>query len=341
VQWVGRQATVALPEHIDVYNAGPIRDALLAVINRGAQTLIVDMSATISCDHAGADAVVRASQRAALGGTRLRLVVTDRIVSRVLSLSGLDRLVSIYPSLEAAMAASRAPAAVPALVPAAGGQRTDQRERLHLAGRRRAEVPAASRPDANGAIISTAAISTAAISTAAVRELVNALQDGIALTGDDGTITLASRRLEEMFGYEHAELPGQLVESLMPAGQPAGRRKDGTTFPAEISLNPVTTAGGRFTMIVIRDITAALRLNDLADEARAAVTAEREQLFDSVTASLSHAALSLQAAMAQAADAAREHLTAAVGYLDETIREVRETAFTTRGHERPPDALRA
>jgi anti-anti-sigma regulatory factor len=63
VQWTGRQAIVALPEHIGLSNAGLIREELLSVINRGATTLIADMTATISCDHAGADAVARAFQR--------------------------------------------------------------------------------------------------------------------------------------------------------------------------------------------------------------------------------------------------------------------------------------
>jgi hypothetical protein len=48
--------TITLPEHIGVSNAGPIREELLSVINRGAQALIADLTATISCDHAGADA---------------------------------------------------------------------------------------------------------------------------------------------------------------------------------------------------------------------------------------------------------------------------------------------
>jgi anti-anti-sigma factor len=113
VQWTGRQAVMMLPEQIDVSNAGQIREALLSAINRGATSLIADMSATISCDYAGADAVVRANQRAVLSGTELRLVVTAQIVRRVLSTSGLDRLVAIYPSLESATAA-RAPAVIPA-----------------------------------------------------------------------------------------------------------------------------------------------------------------------------------------------------------------------------------
>ena len=63
------------------------------------------MTATASCDHAGADAVVRAYQRAVASGTQLRLVVTAEIVRRVLSINGIDRLISIYPSVDAATAA--------------------------------------------------------------------------------------------------------------------------------------------------------------------------------------------------------------------------------------------
>jgi anti-anti-sigma regulatory factor len=80
VQWAGRQAVTELPEHIDVSNAGQIREELLSVINRGAAALIADMTATISCDLAGADAVARAHQRAVLSGTELRLAVTAQIV---------------------------------------------------------------------------------------------------------------------------------------------------------------------------------------------------------------------------------------------------------------------
>ena len=108
VRWTGRQAVVSLPDHIDVSNASKITDELLSLINRGAAPLIVDMTATASCDHAGADAIARAYQRAAANGIRLRLVVTAQIVRRTLAFTGLDRLVSIYPSLEAAAAAGRA-----------------------------------------------------------------------------------------------------------------------------------------------------------------------------------------------------------------------------------------
>ena len=111
VEWVGGQAVVALPEHIGISNAGQVREELLSLINRGATTLIADMTATVSCDQAGAEAVLRARTRAAASGTELRLVVTAPVVARVLRLVGLDRTVSVYPSLEAAVAARRSAAA--------------------------------------------------------------------------------------------------------------------------------------------------------------------------------------------------------------------------------------
>ena len=142
------------------------------------------------------------------------------------------------------------------------------------------------------------------------------------LVDDDGAVALTNRRLQEMFGYQHAELLGQLVETLIPrdlqdahrrhraayaqapahrpmgaGARPAGRRKDGTTFPAEISLSPVTTATGRFTLTVIRDVTAARGLADVADLA-AAVTehqAHRSQgLLDTIVGNLYQVGLSLQ-----------------------------------------------
>jgi anti-sigma B factor antagonist len=125
VRWAGQWAVVALPVHIDASNAGQIRGELLSVINGGATALIADMTATTSCDHAGADAVVRAFQRAVISGTELQLAVTAEHVLRVLSLSGLDHLVPIYPSREAATAASPS-AEVLAMVagPGLGGTRS-------------------------------------------------------------------------------------------------------------------------------------------------------------------------------------------------------------------------
>jgi anti-sigma B factor antagonist len=104
VEWVGRQAVVRIPDHIDLFNADPLGEELLALVDRGAAALVVDMTATVSCDPAGAEALVRACWRAAASRTQLRLVAPAEVVRRVLRLDGLDRLVSVYPSREAALA---------------------------------------------------------------------------------------------------------------------------------------------------------------------------------------------------------------------------------------------
>jgi anti-anti-sigma factor len=107
VQLQGRQAVVTLPGYIDASNASQIGEELHSLINGGATELIADMSATISCDYSGADAIVHAHRHALINGTQLRLVVTAPIVQRVLTLNGLDRLVPVYPFQAAAAAAGR------------------------------------------------------------------------------------------------------------------------------------------------------------------------------------------------------------------------------------------
>jgi len=107
VERAGGQAVVSLPEHIGISNAGQVREELLSLINRGVTTLIADMTATVSCDQAGAEAVIRARTRAAASGTELRLVVTAPVVARVLRLVGLDRTVSVYPFLDGAQPEGR------------------------------------------------------------------------------------------------------------------------------------------------------------------------------------------------------------------------------------------
>jgi PAS domain S-box-containing protein len=197
--------------------------------------------------------------------------------------------------------------------------------------------------------------------TPAVSELVDALQDGVVLADRDGVIAVASRQLEEMFGYRHGELRGYSVDSLVPTGLRAahrshragfaraptarpmgggarlvGLRKDGTTFAAQISLSPVTGVGGCFTLAVIRDVTETQRLDDFTDLATATIAAGREdngsELLDTVITGLFRVGLSLQAAAdLLPAEAARQRITEALTGLDVTIRRIRDVAFGASG----------
>jgi anti-anti-sigma factor len=323
VQWDGPQAVVALPEHINVSNAGQIREELLSVINCGAVVLIADMTVTISCDHAGADALVSAHQRAIIAGTELRLVVTAQIVSRVLNLSGLDRLVPVYPSMEAATAA-RAPAATVNLGTWTG---SDGHVPRRPAGQPRARFSAAGPWDGNGADITPAV----------VPELLDSLPD-VPGRPVDSLIPADLQAAHRGHRNVYARAPGICP---MDAGtRLAGLRKDGTTFPAEVSLCPVTTVAGHFTLAVIRDVTEALRLADLAGLARASVAAEQEyrsrELLDTIITSLFHVGLSLHAAVDLPAEAIRQCIAEALAHLDDTIREIRDAEFTIPGHDTMP-----
>lgn len=103
--WIGRAAVVTLPVEIDVTNADQVREDLLAVINQGAVLLIADLSRTTFCDSAGVSALARTFRRAAASGGGMRLVVGTPAVQRVLAITGVDRLLDIYPSVAASLAA--------------------------------------------------------------------------------------------------------------------------------------------------------------------------------------------------------------------------------------------
>ena len=344
VRWAGNQALVTLPEHIGMSESGPIREQLLDLLDRGAAVLIVDMAGTLSCDRSGADALVRAHQRALADGAQLRVAVTAPAVRQVLEASGLDRLVSIYASVEAAIAAGR-PDVIP-LLPRPGPGEGQAGSR-----RRRRAAPDRSR---------------VGITPAVLWGLVDALADGVILSDEDGMLVLANRRAEDMFGYQHGELIGQPVESLVPVGlraahvtqragyarEPvarpmasrarlAGQRKDGSTFPARVSLSPVTTATGHFILAVIRDITEDQPRADLADLARAATAADDarrgRELLSQVVDGLLRVGLSLQTATGLPHEAAVQQIADALQTLDDTIREIHDHVFAASGQDSPPD----
>jgi PAS domain S-box-containing protein len=120
----------------------------------------------------------------------------------------------------------------------------------------------------------------AAAYRSSARRFLDAAPDAMVCVDAAGRIALANAQADQLFGYERAELEGQLVELLVPeaaraahpghraaytadpvprqlgAGmQLAGRRQDGSTFPAEISLSAIDTDEGTLVMAAIRDVT--------------------------------------------------------------------------------------
>ena len=112
------------------------------------------------------------------------------------------------------------------------------------------------------------------------KNLLETAPDAMIIIGRDGLISLVNQQAEHLFGYTRDEMIGQAVEMLVPeelrerhvghrdgyfvdpkvrgmgAGlELSGRRKDGTSFPIEISLSPLEPEDGRFATAAVRDIT--------------------------------------------------------------------------------------
>ncbi|QEL19635.1 PAS domain S-box protein [Limnoglobus roseus] len=125
------------------------------------------------------------------------------------------------------------------------------------------------------------------------RLVVDAAPNPILVVDPDGHVQLANRAAVATFGYTPEELAGQLVELLIPDRvrevhtrfreeywrNPAarvlgvnsdlsGRRRDGTEFPAEVYLNPITFGRDRVVLVSVLDLTARKQAERKADELR-------------------------------------------------------------------------
>jgi anti-sigma B factor antagonist len=97
---------VVLPTEIDVTNSEEVLHKLSAALAPGVTLLIADLTSTAFCDTSGVRALVSAQERATAADARLRVAVSPGgSVRRVLELTGLIRLLTVYPSVHEAMSA--------------------------------------------------------------------------------------------------------------------------------------------------------------------------------------------------------------------------------------------
>jgi PAS domain S-box-containing protein len=113
-----------------------------------------------------------------------------------------------------------------------------------------------------------------------VWRLLDAAPDAVVAVDSEGRIAFVNAQAERLFGYTRDELTGQLVEILLPADaraihpghrsaylsdprpRPMGagralaaRRRDGTEFPAEVSLSALHTDEGILVSAAVREVT--------------------------------------------------------------------------------------
>jgi PAS domain S-box-containing protein len=117
-----------------------------------------------------------------------------------------------------------------------------------------------------------------------LRGLLATAPDALLAVDQEGLIVYVNDQVEHLFGWSRGDLMGQPIELLVPerfatrhpdlragyvrqpTSRPMGaglelwaRRKDGTEFPAEISLSSFDTDSGRLMAAAIRDVTLARR----------------------------------------------------------------------------------
>jgi len=144
-------------------------------------------------------------------------------------------------------------------------------------------------------------------SEATARAFLESAAEGIIIVNRRGQIVLVNAQTEAMFGYRRGELIGRPLELLLPESvrdahvrhrtsyfaEPrvrqmsrelvlAGRRRDGTEFPVEISLSYVQTPDGLQAMAFVTDITQRVELQ------RAARQTEKLAALGTLAAGIAH-----------------------------------------------------
>jgi diguanylate cyclase (GGDEF)-like protein/PAS domain S-box-containing protein len=123
-----------------------------------------------------------------------------------------------------------------------------------------------------------------------------------------GTIAIANREAERLFGWRPGTIAGQPIEDLLPedgrgshaelragfgdrpVGRPLGRRGDlqarrgdGTMFPVEVGLNPIETPHGRFVVCAIVDLTERKQVEERLSQQSAALEEANVRLTELAT----------------------------------------------------------
>ncbi|MEM0998025.1 MAG: PAS domain-containing sensor histidine kinase [Bacteroidota bacterium] len=142
------------------------------------------------------------------------------------------------------------------------------------------------------------------------KALFESAAEGLVVVNARGRIQVTNPRLSELFGYSEGEMIGKTVEFLIPrryhdthtadrntfmkkpgrrsmgSGRDLwARRKDGSEFPVEVSINHFSTEGNPFVMALVTDITtrkqAEKKLAELNAQLESRVQARTVELRDS------------------------------------------------------------
>jgi len=94
---------VSLTGEVDLYTAPEFKQQLLDVIGQGAREVIVDFTGTTFIDSTTLGVLVGGVKRLRPAGGQLSLVCSDRNITKIFEITGLDRVFTIYATREEAV----------------------------------------------------------------------------------------------------------------------------------------------------------------------------------------------------------------------------------------------
>jgi anti-sigma B factor antagonist len=101
---------LAVSGEVDLFAAPELKETITGAIDGKACDLIVDLTRTAFIDSSGLAAVIMAMKRARSHGGRMVVVDGEGGVARTFRVAGVDQIVTIVASREAAVALLSAPA---------------------------------------------------------------------------------------------------------------------------------------------------------------------------------------------------------------------------------------
>ena len=89
---------ISLAGEVDLYTAPEFKAQLLDVIGKGAKQVIVDFTDTTFIDSTTLGVLVGGVKRLRTNDGELSLVCSDRNITKIFEITGLDRVFAIHPT---------------------------------------------------------------------------------------------------------------------------------------------------------------------------------------------------------------------------------------------------
>ena len=99
---------VSLTGEVDLYTAPEFKQQLLEVIGQGGKQVVVDFSNTTFIDSTTLGVLVGGVKRLRTNEGQLSLVCSDRNITKIFEITGLDRVFTIYPTRDEAVSQLKA-----------------------------------------------------------------------------------------------------------------------------------------------------------------------------------------------------------------------------------------